>query len=132
MADESPEIETTLYERLGDARIRSLVDRFYDHMDSDPTCATIRAMHHDLAVARDKLYWFLVGWCGGPQLYVERFGHPRLRARHLPFSIGDSEALQWMHAMRLALAEVVAEPHLRSLLEAAFGRIAGHMRNRDG
>ena len=122
----------TLYERLGDARIRALVDRFYDHMDTDPTCAEVRAMHpEDLSSSRDKLYWFLVGWSGGPQLYVERFGHPRLRARHLPFPIGDGAALQWMHAMRLALDEVVTEPHTRSLLEATFGRIAGHMRNQD-
>jgi hemoglobin len=132
VADNEPhEVETTLYQRLGDARIRALVDRFYDHMDTDPACATIRAMHPDLDRARDKLYWFLVGWAGGPQLYVERFGHPRLRARHMPFSIGDQEALEWMHAMRLALAETVPEPHLRSLLEASLGRIAGHMRNRD-
>lgn len=124
------EVETTLYERLGESRIIALVDRFYDHMDADPACAGIRAMHpDDLGSSRDKLKWFLIGWAGGPPVYVERFGHPRLRARHLPFPIGDAEALQWMHAMRLALAEVVPEPHLRSLLEAAFGRIAGHMRN---
>lgn len=128
---DTPEVEMTLYQRLGEARIRALVDRFYDHMDSDPTCATIRAMHPDLSVSRDKLFWFLVGWTGGPQLYVERFGHPRLRARHTPFSIGDAEAFQWMHAMRLALADVVPEPYLASLLESALGRIAGHMRNRE-
>ncbi len=126
------EVETTLYDRLGDERIRRLVDRFYDHMESVPECAPIRAMHPaDLAGSRDKLYWFLVGWAGGPPLYVERHGHPRLRARHLPFSIGDAEALQWMHCMRLALDEVVGEPHLRSLLEAALGRVAGHMRNQE-
>jgi hemoglobin len=124
--------EMTLYARLGDERIRRLVDRFYDQMDTVPECATIRAMHPaDLSSSRDKLYWFLVGWSGGPPLYVERYGHPRLRARHLPFSIGDAEALQWMHCMRMALDETVPEPHLRSLLEAAFGRIAGHMRNRE-
>ena len=123
-------VEKTLFEVLGEDRIRALVDRFYDHMHAETAAAGIRAMHPgDLASSRDKLFWFLVGWSGGPALYVERFGHPRLRTRHLPFAIGDAEVLQWMDCMRLALAEVIAEPHLRSLLEATFGQIAQHMRN---
>ena len=123
-------MEKTLFEVLGDGRIRALVDRFYDHMDVVPEAAGIRAMHPaDLSGSRDKLYWFLVGWSGGPPLFVQRFGHPRLRARHLPFAIGDDEALQWMQCMRLALAEVIAEAPLRATLEATFGQIAEHMRN---
>lgn len=123
-------VEKTLYELLSETRIRAIVDRFYDHMDTLPTAAVIRAMHPpDLTHSRDKLFWFLVGWSGGPDLYVQRFGHPRLRARHLPFVIGDDEAKQWMDCMRLALDEQVPEPHLRSLLESALGRIANHMRN---
>lgn len=122
-------MDTNLYDVLGEERIKALVDRFYDHMDALPEVATIRAMHDDLARSRDKLFRFLVGWSGGPQLYVERYGHPMLRARHLPFVIGDAEAQQWMSCMRKALGEVVPEPHLRSLLESAFGRIALHMRN---
>jgi len=123
-------VEKTLFEVLGEDRIRALVDRFYDHMHAEPDAAGVRAMHpEDLGTSRDKLFWFLVGWSGGPPRYVERFGHPRLRARHLPFAIGDGEAKQWMHCMRLALAEVIAEPPLRSLMETAFGQIALHMRN---
>lgn len=122
-------MESKLYDVLGEDRIRALVDRFYDHMEALPEVATIRAMHDDLVRSRDKLFRFLVGWSGGPQLYVERYGHPMLRARHLPFVIGDEEARQWMTCMRQALAEVVPEPHLASLLESAFGRIALHMRN---
>ena len=124
-------MEKSLYEILGEERIRSLVDRFYDHMDGLPEARGIRAMHEaDLAPMRDKLFWFLVGWSGGPPLYVERYGHPRLRARHLPFAIGDDEARQWMTCMRAALDEVVPEPHLKAVLEATFGQIADHMRNR--
>jgi len=123
-------VEKTLYEVLGEDRIRALVDRFYDHMDSAPEAAGVRAIHPaDLASSRDKLFWFLVGWSGGPQLFVERFGHPRLRARHMPFAIGDDEVVQWMHCMRLALAEVIAEPHLRAIMESTFGQIGMHMRN---
>ena len=57
---------------------------------------------HTLDSSRDKLYWFLSGWLGGPSLYIERFGHPRLRARHLPFPIGEAErdARFRLHARR--------------------------------
>ena len=126
-------MQQTLYEILGPDRIHALVTRFYDHMDTLPEVATVRAMHPiDLAESREKLELFLVGWSGGPPVYVERYGHPRLRARHIPFSIGDAEAAQWMTCMRAALDEVVPEPHLKSLLEPTFGQIALHMRNRAG
>jgi len=129
-AGDGRRVEDSLYDILGRERIHALVTRFYDFMDTLPEAAAIRAMHPpDLASSREKLELFLVGWSGGPPLYVERFGHPRLRARHLPFPIGNDEAWQWMHCMRKALAEVIPEPHQRSLLESAFGRIAMHMRN---
>jgi truncated hemoglobin YjbI len=79
--------QDTPYARLGgEVAVRALVDRFYDLMDLELQYAQLRAVHgSDLASARDKLFWFLSGWLGGPSLYIERFGHPRLRARHLPF-----------------------------------------------
>ncbi len=115
----------------GDAAVRALVDRFYDLMDLEPAYARLRAVHgNDLAHARDKLYWFLSGWLGGPSLYIERFGHPRLRARHLPFSIGSVERDQWMACMQQAMVEQgVAEP-LRARLAQAFFQTADFMRNR--
>src|SRR3954466_10153141 len=78
----------TPYDLLGgDAGIRALVDRFYDLMDSEPEAATIRKLHAaSLKASREKLYMYLTGWTGGPHLYVARHGHPRLRARHLPFT----------------------------------------------
>ena len=123
--------ERTLYDRLGgEAGVRALVDRFYDHMDTLPEAALIRALHpSSLKTSRDKLHWFMVGWLGGPPLYVQRFGHPRLRARHLPFPIGDAEAEQWMLCMRKALSEVLEDEGLARRLEAALNRLAGHMRN---
>ena len=78
----------------GDDALRALVDRFYDLMDLEPAYAGIRQLHPaDLGGSRDKLHWFLCGWLGGPDLYVQRFGHPRLRARHLPYAIGLAERL---------------------------------------
>lgn len=130
----STEALPTPYDSIGGAApVRALVERFYAHMDQLPQADRIRAMHHgDLAPIREKLYEFLCGWLGGPQLYVEKHGHPRLRARHLPFSIGAAERDAWMACMRLALEETVPDLELRAGLDNAFARLADHMRNREG
>lgn len=115
----------------GESGVRKLVDRFYDLMDETPEAWGIRKLHPEsLAGSRDKLFWYLCGWLGGPQLYVERFGHPRLRARHLPFTIGAAERDQWMLCMRQAMQEHVADSTLRDRLLAALAGLADHMRNR--
>jgi len=84
--------DPTPYAALGGADgVRRLVDAFYDRMDGDPAFARLRGVHRaDLSAAREKLTLYLSGWLGGPNLYIERYGHPRLRARHLPFPIGTS------------------------------------------
>jgi hemoglobin len=115
-----------------EAGVRRLVDRFYDHMDSLPEAAGIRAMHQpDLASARQKLFEFLSGWLGGPSLYIEKYGHPRLRARHLPFPIATSERDQWMLCMDRALGEVVDDAEFRHRIHTALAGVADHMRNRE-
>lgn len=114
----------------GEDTVRRLVERFYDLMDTLPEVAEVRAMHpKDLRGSRQKLFWFLSGWMGGPQLYVERYGHPRLRRRHFPFAIDERARDQWMRCMRQALAEVVTDDETRAFLETAFYRLADHMRN---
>jgi len=132
--EESARYEETPYARMGgDAALRALVDRFYDLMDLEPDYAGIRRLHKpDLADARDKLYWFLSGWLGGPNLYVERFGHPKLRARHLLFAIGLAERDQWMACMDRALVEQGVDESLRERLLPAFFGTADWMRNREG
>lgn len=119
------------YERIGgEAKIRQLVDRFYTIMDELPETYGIRKMHaEDLSGSRQKLFEFLTGWMGGPQLYVEKHGQPFLRRRHLPFAIGDAERDQWMQCMRQALNEVVEDEALRRELATAFAKVADHMRN---
>ena len=88
----------------GEAGVRALVDRFYDLMDASPEAATIRALHAtSLKSSREKLTLYLTGWTGGPPLYVERYGHPMLRARHMPFSIGAKERDEWLWCMERAL-----------------------------
>ena len=116
----------------GETAVRALVNRFYDLMDQLPEAATIRALHPaDLGESRDKLFKFLSGWLGGPPLYVQAYGHPMLRARHLPFPIADAERDAWMACMTQALAECPLDPMLRQQLLGSFFRTADHMRNRD-
>jgi hemoglobin len=124
--------KTTFFEALGGIeKIREIVERFYDVMDSDPKAVGIRALHQpDLTSAREKLFMFLTGWTGGPQLYIERYGHPMLRARHLPFPIGESERDQWMYCMVRALHDSgVEEPVMVRLAEALWD-VADFMRNK--
>ena len=123
--------EQTPYELIGgEAGVRTLVDRFYDYMDSEAEAQSIRGMHaKSLRASREKLFLFLSGWLGGPDLYVQKHGHPMLRRRHLPFAIGTKERDQWMHCMRKALAEMPISEDLRTRLEQAFASTADHMRN---
>ena len=122
----------TPYEQLGgDAKVRELVDRFYDLMEFEPAYKELRAVHGStLESAREKLYQFLSGWLGGPPLYTDKYGHPMLRARHLPFAIGDRERDQWMACMRQAMAEIEVPQGLRAGLAQAFQRTADWMRNK--
>lgn len=123
----------THYSRLGGEEVvRKLVNRFYDLMDEDPDYYGIRKIHQkDLVEAREKLFMFLSGWMGGPQLYVEKFGHPMLRRRHLPFAIGESERDQWMACMMAAMKEVGIAEGLQKELAQAFWKTADFMRNKD-
>jgi len=122
----------TPFERLGgEPGVRALVDRFYDLMDLEPAFAGIRALHPtSLEGSRDKLYWFLCGWLGGPNHYIERFGHPRLRARHLPYAIGIAERDQWMACMVLAMRDCELPSELAERLAESFFGTADWMRNR--
>ncbi len=123
----------TPYELLGgERRLRELVERFYYGMDTLPEAREIRRMHpDDLSISIEKLFMFLSGWLGGPSLYIEQYGHPRLRARHLPVSIGKPERDQWLMCMERAMDHLEVEGKLRQQLSAAFERTADHMRNRD-
>ena len=124
-------MQNTHYERLGGEKVvRELVDRFYDLMDSRPDVAELRKIHApDLSDARNKLFMFLSGWLGGPSLYIEKYGHPRLRQRHMPFSIGELERDQWMLCIHQAMQEMKLDEDLIKELYAAFFKTADFMRN---
>ncbi|QUP53376.1 hemoglobin-like protein [Ralstonia syzygii] len=131
MTDAASGQETLAFDLLGgEARVRELVDRFYDLMDLEPEFAVLRALHPpSLEGSRDKLFWFLCGWLGGPSHYIERFGHPRLRARHLPFEIGTQERDQWMRCMALAMQDLGIDEALQLRLMQALWQTADWMVN---
>jgi len=122
----------TPYEILGgEAPLRTLVRRFYELMDTLPEAYAIRKLHpQDLAGSEEKLFMFLSGWMGGPPLYVDKFGEPRLRARHLPFPVGAAERDQWLLCMGRAMDECVADAELRAFLDEKFAGLADFMRNK--
>ena len=114
----------------GEARVRALVDRFYDLMDIEPAYRELRVSHGStLDDARQKLFWFLCGWLGGPSYYEDRFGHPRLRMRHMPFRIGIVERDQWLACMDQAMGETGVPEDLRARLRESFFKTADWMRN---
>ena len=135
MSQPSASTPQTLYDLLGGEpeathKIREIVEAFYDVMDSDEKAKTIRLMHpEDLTSSREKLFMFLSGWTGGPQLYLERYGHPFLRRRHLPFKIGEEERDQWIYCMTKGMLNLkMEEKKIKALLNALYP-IADFMRN---
>ena len=134
--DEVGSSKSTFFELLGGEasgieNIRSLVETFYDIMDSDSKVVILRAMHQpDLTEAREKLFMFLTGWTGGPQLYIERYGHPMLRARHMPFPIDESARDQWMYCMIKAMHQLNFEDELMKKLANQLYGVADFMRNK--
>ena len=125
---------STTYEKIGgEATVSRLTARFYELMDTVSHFSELRAMHPaDLSGSRDKLFMFLSGWFGGPDLFVEKFGHPRLRGRHMPFAIGVAERDQWVACMVLAMESVGIEEGIRAKLLENFFNTADFMRNKEG
>ncbi len=136
--DNPPAIETATafannphYRQLGgEPAVRRLVERFYQLMTELPQAREIRAMHPaDLAEAKERLFLFLSGWLGGPPLYAERFGQPRLRRAHMSFPIDEKARDAWMACMSQALAEQTTDPALLAQLTASFFKTADFLRN---
>lgn len=120
-----------IYESIGgETKVRELVEEFYHLMDTLEEARGIRAQHgEDLELAKDKLFDFLSGWLGGPPLFIQKYGHPKLRARHLPFKIGLSERDQWITCMFKAIENVGIQEPSGTVMRSALFRLADHMRN---
>lgn len=123
--------ESTPYEELGGSdRVEELVNAFYDQVEE--SSPVLRAMlPANTAGSRKKLFQFLSGWMGGPPLYWEQWGHPRLRMRHARFVIDDTAEGEWMRCMTAALDEIGTNPDLHAFLVAELGQAATHLRNHE-
>jgi hemoglobin len=128
------EAKLSMFERIGGAVVVDrLVEAFYKRMDALPEAMTVRAMHApDLGPTKNVLKRYLSEWTGGPRLYSPEKGHPRLRQRHMGFSIGDAERDAWLLCMRGALGETIADRVARRELDAALTKLADWMRNQAG
>lgn len=126
-------IDESLYARLGGEEVlRTFVDALYDFMDSEAEVEHVRSMHSaGLSHANNRLFMFLSGMLGGPALYMEAFGHPRLRQKHMHFEIGNKERDQWLMCAQYAADQLDIEGHLRSELMVAITVMANHLRNKD-
>ena len=124
----------TPYAKLGGVpALRQLVHRFYELMDELPEAWAVRQMHPEsLAGSEESLFMFLSGWLGGPPLFMQNRGHPRLRMRHAPYTIDGQARDEWLLCMRLALTEQVADEGFRGALVLAFEQMAQHLINDAG
>jgi hemoglobin len=114
----------------GQAAVDRIVEGFYRRMDTLPAAQIIRALHPpDLSGSKAVLKSYLAEWLGGPAIYSQERGHPRLRMRHLPFRIGTAERDALMLCMTGALEEVVGSDRLRELLLQSLYKVADWMRN---
>ncbi|MBQ4851294.1 group II truncated hemoglobin [Pseudoalteromonas sp. MMG012] len=130
-AQPDPTPEKTPYEIIGGEQgARALANRFYDIMASDPYAKPLYDMHpQPLDRIRQVFFEFLSGWLGGPDLFAEKYGHPKLRQRHMPFPIDTALKDQWMHCMNKSLDIEIDNPLLREGLRNSLDQLAGHMIN---
>lgn len=125
--------EQSIYTRLGgEPVLREFVDHLYDFMDYFPAVEPLRKMHSaDLSVARERLFMFLSGMLGGPPLYMEAFGHPRLRQKHMHLKIGNKEKDQWLLCAHNAANQLAITTETREDLMMEITLMADHLRNQE-
>lgn len=132
-SEQTTTVATTPYELFGgEGTVRQLAERFYDIMESDPAAKELLDIHpQPMGSIRQRFFEFLSGWLGGPPLFEAQYGHPRLRARHLPFTVDAQMRDQWMYCMNKALDEVVDYSQTREEVRQAFTKLATHMINQE-
>ncbi|MBT1700821.1 globin [Fulvivirgaceae bacterium PWU4] len=121
-------MEPTIFERLGEENLRLLVDRFYDLVFANEQIAPL--FKTDKNVIKEKQRLFLTQFLGGPPLYSEQYGHPRLRARHIPHPIGEDDAVAWLSCMSAAITSLAIDESLKDELFKRFVPTAMFMVNR--
>lgn len=118
----------TLYEELGAERLKKLVDSFYARVLADPRIAHL--FKSDLQLIKSKQYMFLSQFLGGPGLYTNEYGHPRMRMRHMPHAITPSAAVAWLENMKASIESLDISTDLMERLYQRFPHVAAHMVNR--
>ena len=122
-------VTANFYERVGgEQTFRTLVERFYAGVATDPLLRPLYP-EQDLAPAADRLTLFLIQYWGGPNTYSATRGHPRLRMRHVPFTIGSAERDAWLRHMADALASLGLAPELADELWRYLTMAAESLRN---
>jgi len=127
-------LDPTPFTLLGGAdRVNALVETFYDVMsEREPALAHLHPCDPDGKVARvprDRFALFLVGWLGGPDDYIQRHGHPRLRMRHARVAVDVPMRDAWLRCMAAAMdTHAIAGP-VREFLDGRFAEVADFMRN---
>lgn len=114
----------------GEQGIRKLANAFYDEMETNTHLKELLEIHKQpLDQVREKFFKYLSGWLGGPPLYEQEYGHPRLRARHLHVAVTQKQASLWMLCMNNAVDKCVEHPALKQHLQQVFSQLAQHMIN---
>lgn len=124
-----PEATDVYTEVGGEAGFRRLVADFYSRVKVDPVLRPLY-VDEELEAAEDRLAMFLIQYWGGPRIYSERRGHPRLRMRHVPFAIGPAERDAWLANMRAALDGAQLPPEHDAVLWDYLHRAALSLQNR--
>ena len=117
----------SLYHQIGASNLQKLVDEFYERVFDS---AIIKQLFQtDKETIKHKQLYFLTQFLGGPQLYTENYGHPRMRMRHLPHKITQESKIEWLRCMKEAIATLDVTDQLKSSLYACFPQVAEHMVN---
>lgn len=120
--------EQTLYERLGEENLRFLVDQFYNRVFTDPLLKEL--FHTDKELIKKKQFMFLTQFLGGPDIYSQEYGHPRLRARHMPHPITEEHAVSWLKCMHDAIQQLPIDVNMKTELFDRFPKTAFFMVNK--
>ncbi|MFZ9602397.1 MAG: globin [Ilumatobacteraceae bacterium] len=125
--------DSSLYDQVGGlAFFERVVVGFYEGVATDEVLIVLYEDPKNLVKARQHLTWFLAQYWGGPMLFNENRGHPKLRMRHMPFRIGNLERDRWLVHMLTAVNELVDDDGVRATMTEYFVKAAEHLRNDTG
>lgn len=119
----------TMYEKLGDKRLKQLIDAFYDRVFESKVIGHLFSKTPK-EIIKDKQFCFLTQFLGGPPRYQEKYGNPKMRMRHLPHAIGQKERDEWLKLMHEAIHTLDWKAENKKALYNCFPKLASHMMNK--